>query len=510
MSVSIKTSRKIGLFTAISILIGSVIGIGIFFKNNSVFKTNNGEGIFVLISWILAAIISTATAFSFGEASTSVSSNTGLGGWSEKLCGKKFGYFTKYNFGIFYFGILLISFAIFLSESILNIFGINTDVNNIMIYVVLLGFVLITLLVVLNLFASRASQFGQIILSSLKFIPIIMVVLVGLIFFNKNGNNLFIPGNNENIDGFIPSENHIGIVGILGSLPSVLFAFDSFTCVGSIANDAKSQKTVPLAIVIGMLLVSFIYILITIVQILVGSGTVEGVFENMLKDNDTAKNVINIVVKVFMFLSVLGVANSFTITCLRTCDGLVQEKIIAGHQFYAKIGGNRPMFAGSMLFGIVAIFWFIICATLSVVFKHDAFVDGLSNYPTLFFFAIYGIVVLFTFVNRFTKKVEVKKLNSFIFYPMAVISFLGILLVFCYQFFYENIAKLFIDWKGEVQWGVLFGPNDNKVQIWQASIVFFTMLLLFMIGPVVNFYLNKLITKKLSLNNYSFSENENV
>ena len=38
-----ETAGKIGLFGAISIIIGSVFGLCIFLKNNGVFKNNNGN-----------------------------------------------------------------------------------------------------------------------------------------------------------------------------------------------------------------------------------------------------------------------------------------------------------------------------------------------------------------------------------------------------------------------------------------------------------------------------------
>jgi hypothetical protein len=38
-----ETAGKIGLFGAISIIIGAVFGVGIFLKNNGVFKNNNGN-----------------------------------------------------------------------------------------------------------------------------------------------------------------------------------------------------------------------------------------------------------------------------------------------------------------------------------------------------------------------------------------------------------------------------------------------------------------------------------
>jgi hypothetical protein len=50
IKVSQKTAGKIGLFGAMSVIIGGIIGIGIFFKNNGVFGNNHGNATGILLS----------------------------------------------------------------------------------------------------------------------------------------------------------------------------------------------------------------------------------------------------------------------------------------------------------------------------------------------------------------------------------------------------------------------------------------------------------------------------
>jgi hypothetical protein len=45
-----ETAGKIGLFSAIMIILGAMIGIGIFLKNGGVFRNNNGNPYGVLSS----------------------------------------------------------------------------------------------------------------------------------------------------------------------------------------------------------------------------------------------------------------------------------------------------------------------------------------------------------------------------------------------------------------------------------------------------------------------------
>ncbi|WAM09458.1 hypothetical protein ONA24_05540 [Mycoplasmopsis cynos] len=59
--------RKIGLFLSMAMIIGSVVGIGIFFKNASISNAVSGDELSWLIAWILGGIISISAAISFAE-----------------------------------------------------------------------------------------------------------------------------------------------------------------------------------------------------------------------------------------------------------------------------------------------------------------------------------------------------------------------------------------------------------------------------------------------------------
>ena len=85
--VSNKTATKIGLFSAIMIIVGTVIGTGIFFRNYNVFKNNGGNPTGILLSWILSGIMVLFLTFSYAELSTCKLKNKadGFGGWTQKF-----------------------------------------------------------------------------------------------------------------------------------------------------------------------------------------------------------------------------------------------------------------------------------------------------------------------------------------------------------------------------------------------------------------------------------------
>lgn len=495
MSVNQSTYKKIGFFTALSMLIGSVIGVGIFLKNGNIFQTNNYNAVGVLIAWILGAIIAITTAYSFAEIGSSIRSRSGIAGWSEKLVGKKFGAFVKITFPLFYISILEVVLCVFLAETIFYIFDTNSTIH--FGFVSLLALFLFIIFILFNSMSLKWSGRFSSITTILKFIPILAIIIAGIIYAIINKTGGLFDTNNQMSFSSKPSFSLI-----ISSLPSVLFAFDSFTNIGNMALDIKKpEKNVSLVIIVGMITCSILYVLTTISQILVSNGNGLQFFNNSFFGDSTIREILNIVIRIFIMISVLGVVNSFSASIIRSFQSIIDEKVFFAHDFIKKISNNIPYIkddvkSGTILSLIVCMFWFIVLIIPSLcVSKNgtDAFVDGVSNFPVIFFFLIYGILVLFGFINRFTKKVEVRKYKLFLVF--APISLIGILLVFCYVFFYQNLIQPFID-EIDLSWG-LFYSNGYKVTSWMSMIWFFISLVLFLLIPYLNYFLkNKIDSRK--------------
>lgn len=488
MSVSVKTAKKIGLFSAISILIGSVIGIGIFFKNNTVFQNNDNNAIGVLISWILASVISLATAYSFSELGLNHRNGSGIGGVVEKHLGHKFGRFISFNNSFFYFGILNLAVAIFSAESIVNIFMENQSITIHFAAIMTIGLALIFIFVVFNYLSLKWSTIFQVVSTILKFLPLSMVAIAGLVY------GIIHP----NLSLFDPSSNHgsLSINGILSSIPAILFAYDSFLGVASLQGEMENpRKKVPLTIVVGMGICIVMYLFITIGQIMVSSGTAGGVFEIIFANNPVAKHAFSIFINIFILICVLGVLNSLVLVSLRTNLYAVKHRIYYGYWWFNKMN-TSDLKIGMIVALFIYTFWWIILMIPSAILDTDAFVDGISNFPTLFMFAIYGTVVLKGFINRFDKRVHVIKMPGFMF--IAPIAIIGCYLAFGYQFFYFFSINAFLHPFEKINWG-LFKAGTYTIKAYMGSICFLTMLLAFSVLPLINDSLIKLRYKKMNL-----------
>ena len=161
-----------------------------------------------------------------------------------------------------------------------------------------------------------------------KFIPIGLVLLGGIV-----AGCLF-PDNN------LFSHPHIGdkkgdldFGGVIASLPGIMFAFDSFLIVGNVAKQVKNPtKNVPLSIVVSMITAGTIYILITIAQIVSGTGDPYTLVDTLFGNNETLKSVMKVIMSILIFVSVFGGLNSFVFAASNAMQSAIDEEIIIGYK----------------------------------------------------------------------------------------------------------------------------------------------------------------------------------
>lgn len=106
----------------------------------------------------------------------------------------------------------------------------------------------------------------QIIGTTIKIIPLLMIVLLAMIGlggvsfggkFDGQTNEIFNPNSDINQD-------HSGIISILLIMPSILFAFDGFLFASSLSTESEKPSTYKNAAIISITLITLIYILFSL------------------------------------------------------------------------------------------------------------------------------------------------------------------------------------------------------------------------------------------------------
>lgn len=489
--------KKIGLVLSIAMIVGSVVGIGIFFKNGSISKAVDGDGVSWLFAWIIGGLISMAAAVSFAEIGSFKNGKLqGLSNWVYKITkNPKLAYHNSLGYAFFYWGILNTVLGIFASEALFYFFVLSDVISYKSITIathIFVGLVITVFFLALNIWSYQAAGKFQFIITIIKFLPLFAALFIGIIFPNTHNNN----GSNAIL------KNAFTLKGIIAALPAVLFAYDAFLVSSSISEKTKSPtKTVPKAILFAMIFVVVLYSLIAISSILHSAGNVHGLLSDSLpgkwKDN------ITMVVIFFIFLSALGVTNGISSAFVNELSMNVQNHFIFGSKALLK----KFTLAKTNIIYIVIIhaFYFLTILVPSLALNTDILMDAISNFPTLFFFVIYGLLI-FKYTLKRKEYNETKKINNYLFYISSVLAIAGILFVeLSYLVFqFQNLAS---DRTNPSGWGVFWDNKKGSLIKNYVPILLYAIMLIFFISfPWINFKLEQKIFKRNIIQDFAASK----
>ena len=106
--------KKYGLLTAIAMVVGIVIGSGVFFKAEKVLLATGGDLPLGILSWVLGGLVMIICAYNFAVMATRYEKVSGVVDYAEVMVGRKYGYYFAWFMAVIYFGfsIALILFHI--------------------------------------------------------------------------------------------------------------------------------------------------------------------------------------------------------------------------------------------------------------------------------------------------------------------------------------------------------------------------------------------------------------
>lgn len=240
-------TKKIGLWTSTSLVIGNMIGAGIFLMPAAL-AAYGGISIF---GWLFSAVGALLLATVFSRLSKLVrDKNGGPYIYTKEGIGDFAGFLVAWGYWISTWvanAAITIAFV-----GALSVFFPILETNSV--YAVLLGLATIWFLTWVNSKGVRESGRMQVITTLLKLIPLILVIIGGIFFFNADN---FVP--------FNPStETNMGAIAITATM--TLYAFlgvESATVpAGNVENP---EKTIPKATMLGTIITTLVYILSTVV-----------------------------------------------------------------------------------------------------------------------------------------------------------------------------------------------------------------------------------------------------
>ena len=117
--------RSLGFGSALSIVIGTIIGSGIFFKQGSVLDSA-GSSTMAILAWVLGGIITLTAGLTIAEIGSQMPYTGGLYVYIENLYGRIWGFLAGWMQIIVYGPAIIASVAGFMSILMANLFGLGS------------------------------------------------------------------------------------------------------------------------------------------------------------------------------------------------------------------------------------------------------------------------------------------------------------------------------------------------------------------------------------------------
>lgn len=238
--------RSLGFWSAISIVVGTIIGSGIFFKQGSVLDSA-GSSTLAIAAWVFGGIITLTGGLTVAEIGAQMPYTGGLYVYIENLYGRIFGFLAGWMQVIVYGPAIIASVAGFMSILMANFFGLGTE------WRIPLAVITVLAIGVMNLFENKVGAIFAIITTAGKMIPIAAIIIFGLFFGNQHAFGQTVTEVQHTTGGF-------GVAVL-----ATLFGYDGWILIANLGGEMKNpQKLLPKAIILGITAVLVIYTLITI------------------------------------------------------------------------------------------------------------------------------------------------------------------------------------------------------------------------------------------------------
>lgn len=239
--------RKFGLVTAISMVAGSVIGSGVFFKSETIAKITDGNVLFGAAAWVVGALVMLLCLLSFAEIMAESSENS-LYLTSKKLLGARYSRVVGTFMATMYYPSLVSALSYLAARYTLLSFGEVTPFTCAFLSVIFLAIAFWQ-----NAFSASISGRVQVITTVIKLIPLILMIILGI----ANGIHTGILGENIISSGNVPFG-----AAFFPSVTATLFAYEGWISVASIGKMLKNRKrNLPIALIVGGILIAMVYVL---------------------------------------------------------------------------------------------------------------------------------------------------------------------------------------------------------------------------------------------------------
>ena len=248
-----KLTKKYGLITAICMVVGIVIGSGVFFKAGSVLKGTGGNLGLTLLVVLISGSVMIIGSFVFATLSTKYEKVNGIVDYAEAMCGKRFAYYVGWFMSVVYYPVLTGTLSWVSAQYTCVLFNLPIGTNTHIF--IAIGYMLGVFL--LNWLSPKLSGKFQVSTTFIKLVPLVLMAIVGLIAGLINGTTLEAFNTNLTEVNGIPLQNNF-----FATICAFAFAYEGWIVATSLNSELKNaKKNLYIALFFGSIIVIAVYVL---------------------------------------------------------------------------------------------------------------------------------------------------------------------------------------------------------------------------------------------------------
>ena len=376
--------KRYTLPVAIALVVGTVIGSGVFFKAEAVLvKTGGNMGIGIL-AFLIMGVVMIISACTFGLVAQSHEDVEGLVGYARASCGRTYGYYVGWFMAVIYYP----SLVSVLSWLPARYFGVLLGWEDAVIggrTMMLAGFFMIVTYT-MNALAPRLAGKFAIGTTTIKLIPLLLMAVVGTIVGLCSGMT---QANFSHVVTQIPFSQ-----ALFGAVVSLAFAFEGWICATSIGPELEnSKKNMPRALLIGTVIVAVVYVIYY--AGLAGAVDSAALMESgetgaKLAFQKIFGQVGGTAVFVFVVISCWGTCNGLTMAVTRGMYDLANESGSPRLAMFKTVDPASGMAVNSAVFGLLSsVLWLVYFYFGTILNSFGPLMFDSSELPIITLYALY-------------------------------------------------------------------------------------------------------------------------
>lgn len=336
--------KRYGLLTAIAMVVGIVIGSGVFFKAEKILTATGGNLPLGILAWVIGGVIMIACAFTFSVMANRYERVNGIVDYAEAALGRRYGYFIGWFMATIYYPTLTSVLAWVSARYTCVLLGWNITGGECM---TIAAFFLVAAYALNSLSPVLAGKF-QISATAVKLVPLALMAVVGTVAGLSNG---MVQRNFTTVVKEVAPST-----ALFTAVVATAFAYEGWIVATSINAELRdSKRNLPIALVSGTFLIMVVYILYYIG--LSGAVTNETLMASGQEGAKLAFQTLfskaaGTLIFVFVIISCLGTLNGLMVGCTRGMYSLAARGEGPRPDIFVQVDRATNMPANSSILGL--------------------------------------------------------------------------------------------------------------------------------------------------------------